>query len=62
MGEGAIDEQDMPFEIKGSAFSCLEFAAVVQVISYRLAEEQGRDLFAPHDNSAMMKYFNSHSA
>lgn len=61
IGAGAIDEHDMAFDPKSGDFNCLEFAAAVQVISYRLAVEQGRDLFAPHDNSAMMKYFRSHS-
>jgi len=61
IGTGAIDKHDLAFEPKGGEFNCLEFAATVQVISYRLAEEQGRDLFAPHDNSVMMSYFSSHS-
>jgi glucosamine 6-phosphate synthetase-like amidotransferase/phosphosugar isomerase protein len=61
IGAGAVDEQDLSFECKGRDFCCLEFAAVVQVIAYRLAEEQGRDLFAPHDNSVMYEYFKTHN-
>ena len=61
VGKSAINETDLAFEPLGNAFCCLEFAAVVQVMSYRLAEEQGRDLFAPHDNSVMDSYFMSHS-
>ncbi|MFA9379617.1 MAG: SIS domain-containing protein [Acetanaerobacterium sp.] len=60
VGKGAVDDQDLALEPQGGGFACLEFAAVVQVIAYRLAEEQGRDLFAPHDNNAMMQYFRSH--
>ena len=53
---------DLAFTPQGGPFACLEFAAVVQVLAYRLAVEQGRDLFAPHDNSVMERYFRSHSA
>lgn len=60
VGMGAVDDRDLSFEPQGGNFSCLEFAAVVQVVSYRLAVDQGRDLFAPHDNSAMFQYFRSH--
>ncbi len=60
VGAGTLDQQDLPFEPIGKDFCCLEFAAVVQVIAYRLAYDQGRDLFAPHDNSVMNSYFRSH--
>ncbi len=62
LGADAVDSHDLSFEVRGGEFSCLEFAAAVQVISYRLALEQGRDLFAPHDNRAMMSYFQSHAS
>lgn len=62
LGADAVDSHDLSFEVRGEEFSCLEFATVVQVISYRLALEQGRDLFAPHDNRAMMSYFQSHAS
>lgn len=61
VGTGAIVEHDLAFDPKGGEFCCLEFAAAAQVISYRLAVDQGRDLYAPHDNSAMTNYFRSHS-
>lgn len=61
IGADVVDSHDLSFEVRGGEFSCLEFAAAVQVISYRLAIEQGRDLFAPHDNRAMMSYFQSHA-
>jgi hypothetical protein len=60
VGAGAIDGEDMPFTPMGGLFNCLEFAAVVQVVAYRLAVDQGRDLFAPHDHSVMSGYFKSH--
>jgi glucosamine 6-phosphate synthetase-like amidotransferase/phosphosugar isomerase protein len=59
-GMSPVNETDLAFEPSGNDFCCLEFAAVVQVIAYRLAVEQGRDLFAPHDNSVMEGYFKSH--
>lgn len=60
VGAGTLDQQDLPFEPRGKDFCCLEFSAVVQVLAYRLAYDQGRDLFAPHDNSVMNSYFRSH--
>lgn len=61
IGADTADTDDFAFTPDGGEFSCLQFAAVVQVLAYRLAYEQGRDLFAPHDNSVMNKYFQSHS-
>ncbi len=60
IGVNPVGEDDLEFEPKGGDFCCLEFAAAVQVISFRLAVDQGRDLYAPHDNHVMMKYFRSH--
>ena len=60
VGKSPVNETDLAFEPQGGDFCCLEFAAAVQVMAYRLAEEQGRDLFAPHDNSVMEGYFKSH--
>lgn len=60
VGAGIIDDQDLSLVLKGDDFCCLELAAVVQVVAYRLAFDQGRDLYAPHDNSVMYGYFKSH--
>jgi glucosamine 6-phosphate synthetase-like amidotransferase/phosphosugar isomerase protein len=60
VGKSPINETDLSFEPVGKDFCCLQFAAVVQVMAYRLAVEQGRDLFAPHDNRVMEGYFKSH--
>ena len=62
VGAHADAPSDLAFDPKGGMFACLEFAAVVQTLAFRLAVDQGRDLYAPHDNSAMEKYFRSHSA
>lgn len=62
VGVDTANEQDFAFEPAGGAFCCLEFAAIVQTLAYRLALAQGRDLFAPHDNRVMNNYFKSHSA
>jgi glucosamine 6-phosphate synthetase-like amidotransferase/phosphosugar isomerase protein len=61
VGKSPVNDTDLAFEPQGGDFCCLEFAAAVQVMAYRLAEEQGRDLFAPHDNSVMEGYFKSHN-
>jgi hypothetical protein len=62
LGADPIDGQDLAFTPMGGDCCCLEFAAAVQVIAYRLAVEQGRDLFAPHDNRVMNGYFNGHES
>ncbi len=61
VGVGAQAPSDLHLRPLGGVFACLEFAAVVQVIAFRLALDQGRDLYAPHDNSVMEGYFRSHS-
>ena len=60
IGVNPVERNDLEFVPKGGDFCCLEFAAAVQIISCRLATDQGRDLYAPHDNRVMMKYFRSH--
>ena len=60
VGCGAIDDQDMPFEIKGGAFAALEFAAAVQVLAHRLAVDGGRDFSKPNQHGNMSTYFTSH--
>ncbi len=61
VGPNVNGESDLQFEIAGENFCCLQFAAVGQVISYKLALDMGRDLPAPHDNSVMNSYFSTHS-
>lgn len=60
-GANVIDGEDLQFEVQTNDFCALEFAPVVQVIAYVLAKDQGRDLFAHHDNSRMESYFKTHS-
>ncbi|NLI22196.1 MAG: SIS domain-containing protein [Clostridiales bacterium] len=61
IGAGTLDAHDLPFACDGSV-RCLVFAAVVQTIAYSLAVAQGRDLYEPHDNSVMNRYFDTHRA
>jgi len=60
-GNSVHGEDDLLVELKTKDFTCLELAPVIQVLAYRLANDQGRDLFAPHDNSIMESYFRTHS-
>lgn len=61
IGREAIDEEDFVFTPSSTYFNCIEYAAIVQVIAYRLANDQGRDLYKHHDNSVMNSYFKTHS-
>lgn len=59
IGANTIDEHDLPLDLTGGLFECLQFAAAIQVVAYRLAIDQGYDLFhRSHGN--MQKYFDSH--
>lgn len=61
IGQEGIDEEDFVFTPSSRYFACIEYAAILQVLSYRLAHDQGRDLYAHHDNSAMEAYFKTHA-
>lgn len=61
IGPNPVGAGDLKLLPQSGPFSCLEFAAAVQILAYRLAEDCGRDLQAPHDNSVMNSYFISHS-
>ena len=61
VGANVVCEDDLQFSLCGENFCCLQFAAVGQTISYKLALDEGRDLFAPHDNSVMHRYFKTHA-
>lgn len=61
VGKNTVDEEDLELDIVSNDFCALEFAPVVQVIAYQLAKDQGRDLYAHHDNSKMESYFKTHS-
>lgn len=60
VGSSVAAEDDLKLDVRCGDFSVLEFAPVVQIIAYRLANDMGRDLFAPHDNSVMERYFKTH--
>lgn len=61
IGPKPVGPGDLELIPQSGPFSCLEFAAAVQILAYRLAQDCGRDLQAPHDNSVMNGYFMSHS-
>ena len=62
IGVHTRDGLDLPFEAKGGAFHALEFAATVQVLSYRLAIDYGIELVQTKDRDPNAKrYFNTHS-
>lgn len=61
IGREGIDEDDFVFTPSSRYFACIEYAAVLQVLAYRLANDQGRDLYQHHDNRAMEAYFKTHS-
>lgn len=61
IGSQVHDNDDLKLSLKTTDFTSLELAPVVQVIAYRLAYDGGRDLYAPHDNSKMDRYFKTHS-
>jgi glucosamine 6-phosphate synthetase-like amidotransferase/phosphosugar isomerase protein len=60
IGSPVVDDNDCALDLAGGDFDCLEIAPVVQITAYRLALDGGRDLFAPHDNSVMERYFRTH--
>lgn len=61
VGSPVLDDRDLLLDLRTTDFCCIEVAPVVQVISYQLAVDGGRDLFAPHDNSKMEAYFKTHA-
>lgn len=60
IGANPIDDNDLPLEDLSSDFACIDFATVCQVIAYKTAKDQGRDLYKHHDNSRMDYYFITH--
>lgn len=61
IGPTVIDNTDMHLVSESKYFKPLLYAAVVQTLAYKLAKDQGRDLFAHHDNSLMQQYFKTHN-
>lgn len=60
IGAHPIDEEDLELPVVSPDLCVIDFAAVVQTIAFKLAEDQGRDLGAHHDNSRMNAYFKTH--
>lgn len=61
IGKGAIDDNDLGFEPAGGPFMCLEYAAAIQVLMYRLAVDGGRDFSILGIHAKMNSYFQSHT-
>lgn len=61
IGASIRGEKDLQLNLAGGAFSCLALACAAQVITYKLALDEGRDLMAPHDNRVMNSYFTTHT-
>ncbi len=61
IGSEVEDENDLKLDLQTRNFVALEIVVVAQVIAYKLALDQGRDLLAHHDNSKMDSYFKTHS-
>ena len=57
IGSEVVDETDFKMDLVGGDFDVLEFAPVIQVLSHRLALDEGRDMNAPRDRSVMRSYF-----
>ena len=57
IGSEVVDDTDFKIDLAGGDFDVLEFAPVIQVISHRLALDEGRDMNAPRDRSVMRSYF-----
>ncbi|MDR1639047.1 MAG: SIS domain-containing protein [Clostridiales bacterium] len=60
IGSESAGLHDLNLVLDAFDFNCLIVAPALQVLAYRLAHDQGRDLYAPHDNSVMNSYFNTH--
>ena len=60
IGKNVYNGEDLQFTPQSENFKFIEFSAVIQILAYRLAEDGGRDLYAPHDNSVMESYFITH--
>ena len=62
IGKSTMDEKDLPLDFVSTEFIALEFAPIIQILSYRLAVDFGvevplfKDMILPDQ-----KYFNTHS-
>lgn len=61
IGKGVIDGNDLSIEPVGGPFLCLEYAAAIQVLMYRLAADGGRDFSVLGIHAKMNSYFQSHT-
>lgn len=61
VGKNTIDEKDLKLDLQGGDFACIEMSAVLQVMSYVLAVDSGRDISKLIDHTVMYSYFKTHS-
>lgn len=61
VGRNPVDETDLELDVPDNATDFVDFALVLQVLTYVCASSQGRDLMKRHDNSRMESYFRTHS-
>lgn len=61
VGQNTIDEKDLKLDLQGGDFACIEMSAVLQVMSYVLAVDGGRDISKLIDHTVMYSYFKTHS-
>ena len=62
IGRNTIDKSDLPFEPATEHFIAIEYAPVVQIIAYRLADDYGVPVLAMDDprHKEGKRYFNTH--
>ena len=60
IGPEPMDDSDFALEAESGPFSVLEYTVAVQVMSYFLATDAGRDISRPLDHSEMDRYFKTH--
>lgn len=62
IGPNTIDDTDFLLTSECQVFKPLLYGAFIQTLAYKLAYDQGRDLWAKHDNSLMQSYFKTHNS
>lgn len=61
IGKNTLDDLDLPLELVGNDFACLEFAPVVEILAYQLGMENGVNIVPYKDMEfKSAKYFTTH--
>lgn len=61
IGTDTVDDTDLHIAPDAGPFNALALSAAVQVLSYYITEDNGRDLTKPSDHSVMDSYFRTHT-